>query len=59
MDTPVALVCVWDHLQKVEGGILEKTKPTEYRWHGPVKHEERDSQGRMLYRISEMAAKFI
>ena len=28
-------------------------------WHGPVKHEERDSQGRMLYRISEMAAKFI
>ena len=47
------------YLQKVEGGILEKTKPTEYRWHGPVKHEEWDSQGRMLYRISEMAAKFI
>ena len=47
------------YLQKVEGGILEKTKPTEYRWHGPVKHEERDGQGRMLYRISEMAVKFI
>ena len=34
-------------------------KPNEYCWHGPVKHEERDSQGRMIYRISEMAVKFI
>ena len=24
------------YLQKVESGILEKTKPTEYRWHGPA-----------------------
>ena len=47
------------YLQKVEGGILEKTKPMEYRWHGPVKQEERDGQGRVLYRISEMAAHFI
>ena len=47
------------YLQKVEGGVLEKTKPTEYRWHGPVKHEERDGQGRLLYRISEIAAQFI
>ena len=47
------------YLQKVESGILEKTKPTEYRWHGPVKSEEWDSKGRLLYRISEMAVKFI
>ena len=47
------------YLQKVESGILEKTKPTEYRWHGPVKCEEWDSKGRLLYRISEMAVKFI
>ena len=38
---------------------MEKTKPTEYRWHGPVKCEEWDSNGRLLYRISELAAKFI
>ena len=47
------------YLRKVEGGILEKTKPNEYCWHGPVKHEERDSQGRRIYRICEMAVKFI
>ena len=47
------------YLQKVEGGVLEKTKPTEYRWHGPVKQEERDGQGRLLYRISESAAHFM
>jgi len=47
------------YLQKVESGILEKTKPTEYRWHRPVKCEEWDSKGRLLYRISEMAVKFI
>ena len=47
------------YLQKVEGDVLEKTKPTEYRWYGPLKQEERDGQGRMLYRISEMAAQFI
>ena len=47
------------YLQKVESGILEKTKPTEYRWHGPVKCEEWDSKGRLLYRISEMVVKFV
>ena len=47
------------YLQKMEGGVLEKTKPTEYRWYGPLKQEERDVQGRVLYRISEMAAQFI
>ena len=33
------------YLQKVESGILEKSKPTEYRWHVPVKCEEWDSEG--------------
>ena len=47
------------YLVKVESGVLEKTKPTEYRWHGPVKCEEWDSNGRLLYRTSEMAVKFI
>ena len=36
------------YLQKVESGILEKTKPTEYRWHGPVKCEEWDGKGRFV-----------
>ena len=47
------------YLQKVEGGVLEKTKPTEYRWYGPVRHAERDRQGRMLYRISVVADRFM
>ena len=36
------------YLLKVESGILEKTKPTEYRWHGPVKCEEWDSKRRLV-----------
>ena len=47
------------YLQKVEGGTLQKMKPMEYRWYGPLKQEEVDGQGRMLYRISEMAVQFI
>ena len=47
------------YLQKVEGGILEKMNPREYRWHGPLKQEELDGQGRVLYRISERAIQFI
>ena len=47
------------YLQKVEGGILEKRNPKEYRWHGPLKQEEFDGQGRRLYRISEKAIQFI
>ena len=47
------------YLQKVENGTLEKTKSTHYRWHGPIKNEERDSQGRVLYKVSEIAVKFI
>ena len=47
------------YLQKVEGGILQKMNPREYRWYGPLKQEEVDGQGRMLYRISEMAVQFI
>ena len=47
------------YLQKVEGGILEKMNPREYRWHGPLRQEELDEQGRVLYRISEKAIQFI
>ena len=46
------------YLQKVEGGILEKMNPTEYRWHGPLKQVELDGQGRVLYSISEKAVQF-
>ena len=43
------------HLQKVEGGVLQKIKPKEYRWYGPLKKEEVAGQGRMPNRISERA----
>ena len=46
------------YLQKVENGTLEKTKTNQYRWHGP-KNEEKDYQGRLLYKVSEVAVKFI
>ena len=52
-------ISAFGYLQKVEGGILQKMKPMEYRWYGPVKQEEVDGQGRMLYRISELAVQFI
>ena len=47
------------YLQKVENGTLEKTKTNQYRWHGPIKNEEKDHQGRVLYKVSEVAVKFI
>ena len=47
------------YLEKVEGGILQKMKPTEYRWYGPLKQEEFDSQGRMIYRMSETGVQFM
>ena len=43
------------YLQKMEGGVLERPDPTVYRWHGPLRHEERDSHGRLLYRVSGIA----
>ena len=43
-------------LQKFDSGILEKMSQTEYRWHGPMKLEESDGQGRALYRMSEIDA---
>ena len=48
-------------LQKFDNGVLKRMIPseTEYQWHGPVKQEEVDGQGRMLYRISELAVQFI
>eukprot|EP00438_Fugacium_kawagutii_P000917 Skav211592 [mRNA] locus=scaffold2962:53741:54115:- [translate_table: standard] len=47
------------YMQKMESGILAKTKPGEYRWHGSLKHEERDEQGRVLYRFSDTASEII
>ena len=47
------------YLQKMEAGILAKTKPGEYRWYGNLKQEERDDQGRVLYRFSDTAAEII
>ena len=39
------------YLQRLEGGVLEKTRPAGYRWHGPVRHEGHDQQMRFLYCI--------
>ena len=43
------------YLQKMEGGVLERPDPTVYRWHGSLRHEERDSHGRLLYRVTGIA----
>ena len=45
-------------LQKFDNGILKRMIPseTEYHWHGPLKLEESDGQGRTLYRMSEIDA---
>lgn len=47
------------YMQKMEAGTLAKTKPGEYRWYGTMKHEERDDQGRVLYRFSDTAAQVL
>ena len=39
------------YLQRLEGGVLEKTRPAGYRWHGHVRHEGHDQQIRFLYGI--------
>lgn len=44
------------YLPKMESGTLERTKPGEYRWHGPLKVKEVDNQGRVLYSFSHEAA---
>ena len=43
------------YLQKMEDGVLERPDPTVYRWHGSLRHEARDSQGRLLYCVSGIA----
>ena len=45
-------------LQKFDNGILKRMiqSETEYHWHGPLKLEESDGQGRTLYRMSEIDA---
>ena len=42
------------YLSKMEGGILVKTKETEYRWFGEIKMEERLPDRRPLYEILDM-----
>ena len=42
------------YLSKMEGGILVKTKETEYRWLGEIKMEERLPDRRPLYEILDM-----
>ena len=37
------------YLQKSLGGILVRTKPTEFRWKGGLQHKEVLSDGRVLY----------
>ena len=42
------------YLSKMEGGILVKTKETEYRWLGEIQLEERLPDRRPLYEIVNM-----
>ena len=42
-------ICAIGYLQKSLGGILERTKPTEFRWKGGLQHKEVLSDGRVLY----------
>ena len=37
------------YLQKSLGGVLEKTKPTEFRWKGGIQYREVLSDNRILY----------
>eukprot|EP00435_Cladocopium_sp_Y103_P001572 s1031_g1.t1 len=40
------------YLNKMEEDILQKMTPQEHRWCGPIRAEQRDSQGRLLYRFA-------
>ena len=42
------------YLSNMEGGVLLKTKATEYRWFGGIQLQERLSDGRPLYEIVNM-----
>ena len=41
------------YFRKMEGNVLEKISPGEFRWHGMMELEEIDGQGRLLYRVIE------
>ena len=41
------------YFRKMEGNVLEKISPGEFRWHGTMELEEIDGQGRLLYRVSD------
>eukprot|EP00435_Cladocopium_sp_Y103_P056018 s780_g18.t1 len=46
------------YLNKMEEDVLQKMTPQEYRWYGPIRAEQRDSEGRLLYRFSDEAHSF-
>ena len=46
-------------MKKMESGVLANYKPGEYRWYGPMRREEMDDQGRVLYRFSDTPAESI
>ena len=41
------------YFRKMEAEVLEKVSSGEFRWYGFLFPEERDEQGRLLYRILE------
>ena len=41
------------YFRKMEAEVLEKVSKGEFRWYGFLVPEERDEQGRLLYRILE------
>jgi hypothetical protein len=47
------------YMRKMEAGILLKFKPNEYRWTGPIKSFECDTDGRWLYRFRGSAQRFV
>eukprot|EP00435_Cladocopium_sp_Y103_P006203 s2480_g2.t1 len=41
------------YMHYMESDILLKSRPGEYRWYGGLKLAERDTSGRLLYRVSD------
>ena len=46
------------YMKKCESDILHKYKVGEYRWQGPIKSEEYDTSGQLLYRFGSHAAMY-
>ena len=47
------------YMRKMEEGIFCKCKAHEYRWTGPIKSCEFDSEGRWLYRFHGAVQRFV